>query len=169
MSFKNILDTFSFLVQSCVWDSKNVRFHAKRSDWTILAVVKQDLYVTDWIAWYFKTCVTTGKTWNKSFLKPATCLFRSYFNLVLNIETWFYSQLPHYCFFPSAHIWILWGMRKQVLLCLFSQQVLCHGLVFFFLLKKKNKRTKNCINILQCFQQLQIVQCKMGMKYLMWF
>lgn len=77
-ALKALFDTFSFLVQSSVWDSKNVRFHAKRPGWTILAVVKQYVYVTDWIAWYFKTNVTIAKTWNKSFLKPAT-LFQKLF------------------------------------------------------------------------------------------
>lgn len=80
-ALKALFDTFSFLVQSRIWDSKNVRFHAKRPGWTILAAVKQYVYVTDWIAWYFKTGVTIAKTWNKSFLKPAT-LFQKLFQRI---------------------------------------------------------------------------------------
>lgn len=91
-ALKALFGIFSFLVQSCVGDRNNIKLHEKGPGLTILVVVKQDFVHV--AAWNFKTCVTTAKAWNKSFLKAATCLLKSNCNTVLNIKTRFYSHLP---------------------------------------------------------------------------
>lgn len=136
-ALKALFGIFSFLVRSCVWYRNNVKLHAKGPGWTILAVVKQDfVHVT---AWNFKTCVTTAKPWNKSFLKAATCLLQSNCNTVLNIKNRFCSHLPPFLIpvsYPQHTLGFFGGWSSKCFCIFFHSKVSVMGFLFPFLLKK---------------------------------